>query len=106
MTDMSNRPEAHTTAVLYRMVMPHHVCPYGLKAKHLLERSGYRVEDRHLSTREETDAFKAQHQVATTPQVFIGGSGSAAMTTFGASSASASRTRRRPPTARSPRCSR
>jgi hypothetical protein len=24
-------------ATLYRMVMPHHTCPYGLKAKHLLE---------------------------------------------------------------------
>jgi glutaredoxin len=60
-------------AILHRMVMPHHTCPYGLKAKDLLERSGYEVEDRHLTTREQTDAFKAQHGVATTPQVFIGG---------------------------------
>jgi glutaredoxin len=43
-----------------------------LKAKDLLRRSGYEVDDRHLSSREETDAFKAQHGVATTPQVFIG----------------------------------
>ncbi|WP_202910790.1 MauE/DoxX family redox-associated membrane protein [Teichococcus vastitatis] len=55
------------------MVVPHHTCPYGLKAKDLLQRSGYEVEDHHLTTREETDAFKAQHGVATTPQVFIGG---------------------------------
>jgi glutaredoxin len=60
-------------AALYRMVMPGHTCPYGLKAKHLLKRSGYEVEDHHLTTREETDAFKAQHGVATTPQTFIGG---------------------------------
>jgi glutaredoxin len=61
------------TAVLHRMVMPDHTCPYGLKAKHLLESRGYTVEDHHLTTREETDAFKAQHDVATTPQTFIGG---------------------------------
>ena len=60
-------------AVIHRMVMPHHTCPYGLKAKDLLERSGYEVEDHHLTTREQTDAFKAEHGVATTPQVFIGG---------------------------------
>ena len=60
-------------AVLHRMVMPNHTCPYGLKAKDLLERSGYKVEDHHLTTREETDAFKAEHRVATTPQTFIDG---------------------------------
>ncbi|MFC6445732.1 MauE/DoxX family redox-associated membrane protein [Shinella zoogloeoides] len=60
-------------AILYRMVTAHHTCPYGLKAKDLLRRSGYEVEDRHLTTREETDSFKAQHGVATTPQVFIDG---------------------------------
>jgi glutaredoxin len=70
---MSNSPGAAKKAVLYRMVMPHHVCPYGLKAKDLLRRSGYEVEDRHLASREATDAFKAEHGVATTPQVFIGG---------------------------------
>lgn len=61
------------TAVLYRMVMDKHLCPYGLKAKDLLQRKGYRVEDHWLRTREETDAFKAAQQVATTPQVFIDG---------------------------------
>ena len=59
-------------AVLYRMVMDKHVCPYGLKARDLLRRQGYTVEDHWLRTREETDAFKAKHQVRTTPQVFIG----------------------------------
>lgn len=61
------------TAILHRMVMPGHTCPYGLKAKHLLETQGYRVDDRWLKTRTETDAFKAEHGVKTTPQTFIGG---------------------------------
>ena len=60
------------TAALYRMVMPMHTCPYGLKAKDLLEREGYTVDDHWLSTREETEAFKAEHSVKTTPQTFIG----------------------------------
>ena len=60
-------------AVLYRMVMPDHVCPYGLKARHLLKSKGYAVEDHWLTTRDETDAFKARHGVKTTPQTFIGG---------------------------------
>ena len=61
------------TAKLYRMVMDKHVCPYGIKAKWLLEREGFTVEDHHLTTREETDAFKEEHGVQTTPQVFIAG---------------------------------
>jgi glutaredoxin len=61
------------TAVLYRMVMPDHICPFGLKSLHLLKSRGYTVEDRWLKTREETDAFKAQHDVKTTPQTFIHG---------------------------------
>ncbi|MBA3940697.1 MAG: glutaredoxin [Sphingopyxis sp.] len=60
-------------ATLYRMVMPGHTCPYGLQAKHLLERRGFAVDDRWLTTREETDAFKAEHGVKTTPQTFIDG---------------------------------
>lgn len=60
-------------AVLYRMVMDKHVCPYGLKARDLLQRQGYRVEDHLLTSREATDAFKAEHGVKTTPQIFIGG---------------------------------
>ena len=72
MTDHSPDP-AEKRAVLYRMVMPEHTCPYGLKAKHLLESKGYAVEDHWLETREATDAFKAEHQVKTTPQTFVGG---------------------------------
>ena len=67
------REAAGRVAVLYRMVMPDHTCPYGLKARHLLRSAGFAVDDRWLRTREETDAFKAEHGVATTPQVFIDG---------------------------------
>lgn len=66
-------PATEKAAILYRMVMSEHVCPWGLKAKHLLERQGFVVDDRHLTTREETEAFKAKHNVQTTPQTFIKG---------------------------------
>lgn len=61
------------TARLYRMVMPDHLCPFGLKSKWLLERNGYTVEDHPLTTRAQTDRFMAEHGVETTPQTFIGG---------------------------------
>lgn len=60
-------------AVLYRMVMDDHICPFGLKSRHLLKSEGYEVEDNWLTTREQTDAFKREHQVDTTPQTFLGG---------------------------------
>ncbi len=58
-------------ATLYRMVMTDHMCPYGLKAKDLLERGHFVVDDRHLTSRAEVDTFKAEHGVKTTPQIFI-----------------------------------
>jgi len=73
MSGAANQPTCLKKAVLHRMVMPNHTCPYGIKAKDLLQRSGYDVEDHYLATREQTDAFKAEHGVQTTPQVFIGG---------------------------------
>lgn len=60
-------------AVLYRMVMPEHVCPFGLKARYLLKHRGYTVDDRWLTTGGEQDALKAEYGVATTPQAFIEG---------------------------------
>jgi glutaredoxin len=69
--NMENRSARRAT--LHRMAMGDHVCPYGLKAKDLLRRKGYEVDDRLLRSREETDAFKAEHGVPTTPQVFIEG---------------------------------
>ena len=64
-------PSPEKTAVLYRMVLPDHICPYGLKAQYLLRSKGYQVDDRLLTSRGEVDAFKEQHGVATTPQIFI-----------------------------------
>lgn len=61
------------TAVLYRMATPDHLCPYGQKARYLLEREGFAVEDHLLRTKAETEAFKREHGVKTTPQVWIGG---------------------------------
>lgn len=70
---MTDQTPSSPTAVIHRMVMEKHICPYGLLALHLLRRKGHAIEDRWLTTREQTDAFKAEHGVMTTPQVFIGG---------------------------------
>lgn len=62
-----------TTATLYRMQTDSHICPFGLKAKDLLEREGFEVQDRPLESLAEADAFKEKFGVETTPQVFIEG---------------------------------
>jgi glutaredoxin 3 len=61
------------SATLYRMVLPEHTCPFGVRAKQMLEENGFTVEDKVLRSREEVDAFEEEQGVATTPQVFIGG---------------------------------
>ncbi len=61
------------SATLYRMVLPDHVCPYGVRAKELLDQAGFEVEDRQLTSRDEVDELKDELGVATTPQVFIAG---------------------------------
>lgn len=70
--DPNFRPVGLRRATIYRMVTSEHVCPWGLKAKALLEKHGYQVDDRWLRTREEIDAFKAEHDVKTTPQIWVG----------------------------------
>jgi glutaredoxin len=70
---VSDRSPSARKATVYRMVMPEHVCPYGLKTIDLLKREGFEIEDHHLETREQTDAFKEKHGVKTTPQTFING---------------------------------
>lgn len=65
--------DPNKNAAIHRMVMAGHVCPFGLKSLHLLKSRGYQVEDHPLTTREETDAFKATHGVETTPQTFVAG---------------------------------
>ena len=70
---MSDRKDVKKTAIVYRMVMPEHICPYGLKTVDLLKREGFEIDDLYLETREQTDAFKKEHGVETTPQTFIDG---------------------------------
>ena len=60
-------------ATLHRMVLPDHTCPYGVRAKAMLEEAEFEVDDRFLASREEVDAFMAEQGVDTTPQVFIDG---------------------------------
>ena len=60
------------SATLYRMVLPDHTCPYGVRAKGLLEEQGFDVEDNILGSREEVEAFKQEHGLSTTPLIFIG----------------------------------
>jgi len=60
------------SATLYRMILPDHTCPFGVRAKQLLEDAGFEVDDRILSSREEVDRFQDEQDVDTTPQVFIG----------------------------------
>jgi len=61
------------TATLYRMILPDHTCPFGVRAKQMLEGAGYQVDDRILASRDEVEAFKDEQGVDTTPQVFIDG---------------------------------
>jgi len=55
---------------LYRMSMPEHECPWGLKANALLKEKKIAFEDHRLTSQDDVDAFKARYGVATTPQVF------------------------------------
>lgn len=68
---MPNATKRH--AELYRMETTEHICPFGLKTRDLLKREGFAVEDHTLTSRAEIDAFKARHDVETTPQVFVDG---------------------------------
>ena len=70
MTSQATQTESNT-AILYRMATPDHQCPHGLKTKDLLQRNKFTVVDNKLTDRESTDAFKLEHGVETTPQVFI-----------------------------------
>jgi glutaredoxin len=57
---------------LYRMDLPDHACPWGLRAVRLLQERHIPFEDHPLRSEQEVAAFKAAHGVATTPQVFAG----------------------------------
>ncbi|EDZ46613.1 glutaredoxin [Rhodobacterales bacterium Y4I] len=71
--DPARANASRKSAKLYRMDMPGHLCPYGLKSKALLRWKGHEVEDHRLATREEVERFQEQAGVETTPQTYIGG---------------------------------
>lgn len=58
---------------LFRMDLPDHACPWGLKALRRLQEQQIPFEDHRLTSDAEVQAFKAQHQVATTLQIFSNG---------------------------------
>ena len=60
-------------ATLHRMVLPDHTCPYGVRAKAMLEEAGFEVDDQVLTSREEVDAFMAEQGIDTTPLIVIDG---------------------------------
>ena len=64
---------AERIATLTRMILPDHECPHGVRAKQMLEDAGFAIAEHILASREEVDAFKAEHGVATTPLVEIDG---------------------------------
>lgn len=53
------------------MVLPEHTCPFGVRAKTLLEEAGFKVTDNVLKSRDEVDAFEKKPGVETTPHMFI-----------------------------------
>lgn len=71
-----SRPKSKSSDVkqpvkLYRMSMPEHECPWGLKAVNLLNDKGIEFEDHRLTSKQEVEGFKAKHNVAATPQIFF-----------------------------------
>ncbi len=71
--DQHSRTGGVKKATLYRMATPEHICPVGLKSRSLLEWRGYEVDDNLITSRDQQEAFKAEHDVKTTPQTFIDG---------------------------------
>lgn len=59
--------------VLVRMKLPDHECPYGVRAKSMLEDAGLDFEDRLLTSRDEVDSLQEEQGVETTPQIFVDG---------------------------------
>ena len=60
-------------AIIYRMVTPDHLCPWGIKAWDLLKRNGYEVDDRHLESMDANKRYKEENGVDETPQILIDG---------------------------------
>ena len=47
---------ADKKATLYRMVLDNHECPFGRRAKEILEAAGYEIDEHILATRKDVDA--------------------------------------------------
>lgn len=60
-------------AIIFRMVMTDHICPFGLKSLDALKHAGYNIIDRHITTDDENTLVKESLGVDTTPQTFIDG---------------------------------
>jgi glutaredoxin len=60
-------------AQITRMVLPDHECPFGRRALELLKDNNFEIEEHQLTSREETDAFKAEHGLSTTPLIVVDG---------------------------------
>ena len=65
--------EGGQSAIIFRMVMPDHLCPFGLKSIDALKHAGYDIIDRHITTQNENTLVKDTLGVKTTPQTFIDG---------------------------------
>ena len=61
------------SATLTRMILPDHECPFGLRAKAMLEGAGYDVDEHILRSREDVDRFMEERGLATTPLIEIDG---------------------------------
>lgn len=60
-------------ATLYRIALPDPICPFGVRAKQMLDAAGFKVRDCILKSRDKVDAFKQKYAVNTKRQVFVGG---------------------------------
>ena len=61
-----------TSAKIVRNVYAKSTCPWGIKALDILKRKGFQIEDVHLESTEASNAFKKEHDVDETPQIWIG----------------------------------
>ncbi|WP_265087961.1 MauE/DoxX family redox-associated membrane protein [Psychrobacter vallis] len=65
--------EGGQSAIIFRMVMPDHLCPFGLKSLAALKHAGYDITDRHITNQDQNSLVKDTLGVKTTPQTFIDG---------------------------------
>ncbi|WP_367110456.1 MauE/DoxX family redox-associated membrane protein [uncultured Psychrobacter sp.] len=61
------------SAIIFRMVMDNHLCPFGLKSLDALKHADYDIIDRHITNQDQNSLVKESLGVETTPQTFING---------------------------------